>query len=461
MSFGLLSTSVTQPYESINSRRKIFWNFPQGAAQLTGILSLLPNSEETDKSLFGWWERRFPTQRTNTATSGLTNSDPFSNADNTVLTDSGAGVTLTANTLYRVTVVDTSQFKPSHVIGIRNVVKHDASLYPEITGVVTLINSATQLTFRPNDTWTTVANVTTSTNDGIVIYIKGTANQENARSGQGLFVVPINPLNRTQIFRSAFQISRTALKGGLLFDKSGPYSMMAKENGMRHMIEMEKAFLFGENHEVAVTDPYTGDITPETQTGGVIWFLQQWEMQYSIYRGGNGTSTGPAAVTSNTDDNKRIIDQGGSLTQASYETYLQRVFRVTQDKGYEKICLCGAQFLATINKLFDRQRIIKTEFIEDKTKAKFIVWSHETLFGTVHYKTHPLFTEDPQLTGNGLILDLGNLRNRPLTDSDTKFLKGRQENDRDGRKDEWVTETGLEFKFPESCMYLQNCNVAA
>src|ERR1700722_169313 len=102
MSFGLLSTEVTRPYESINSRRKIYWQFPQGAAQLMGLLSLLPNSEETDKSLFGWWERRFPTQRTTTVDSTLSNSTPFANADGSVLTDSGTGVTLTANTPYLV-----------------------------------------------------------------------------------------------------------------------------------------------------------------------------------------------------------------------------------------------------------------------------------------------------------------------------------------------------------------------
>lgn len=226
---------------------------------------------------------------------------------------------------------------------------------------------------------------------------------------------------------------------------------------MRHMIEMEKAFLWGQNHEVGVADPETGDITPETQTGGVMWFLEQWEAANSVYRGG----TGAAAITSNTDPDKRIVSAGGTLTKAFYNAFLTNLFRVTQDVGYSKICLCGGAFLSTINQLFEKDRVIQTSLEESKTKAKFTVYTHETIFGTVHYKTHPLFTEDPDLSDAGLFLDLGNLRFRPLTDSDTKFLKGRQETDRDGRKDEWITEAGLEMKFPESCGLLKDATAAA
>jgi hypothetical protein len=69
--------------------------------------------------------------------------------------------------------------------------------------------------------------------------------------------------------------------------------------------------------------------------------------------------------------------------------------------------------------------------------------------------------EDPGLQANALFLDLGNLRYRPLSDSDTVFLKGRQANDRDSRKDEWITEAGLELRFPESNMYIKNAAAAA
>jgi hypothetical protein len=448
MAFGLLSTETVSDYKSLNSRRKIFYQYPTGAFPIMGLLSMLP-SEETDKVEFGWWERRFPAQRTTTVASGTA---PFQNADNSAFTDTG---TMTANTEYRVKVADTSQFKPTHVIVIRSVV-YTAAATKDIKGTVTEINSATQLTFRPYETTAGVENGTTD-NNALTVAIIGTANAEGGRSGTGIIQFPVNPTNYTQIFRTAFNISRTALKGGLKFDDSGPYKMLAKENGLRHMIEMEKAIIFGQKHTVLVTDPDTGDQTPETKMGGIIYFLQQWEAADSIYRGGTGAS----AVTANSDDNKRIIALGGTLTKADYNTYISRAFRKTNDKAYEKLVVCGGTFLETVNSLFEKD-IVRTTLFQEKTRnSEFIVHSHTTLRGTVHYKVHPLFDEDPDLQAAALILDMGNLKYRPLSDSDTVFLKGRQETDRDGRKDEWITEAGLEFHFPESCMYITGASAPA
>lgn len=459
MSFGTVSSTITAGTQSNNKRRKIYWQFPQGAAQLTGLLSLLPNAEASDKAEFGWYERRFPTQRTTTGNSGSASSSPFLNGDATALTDGGTGVTLTAGTEYQVKVASTAQYKTTHVIEIREVTNQTVKV--NIKGVVTAVVSATVLKFRPNVTQLGVKNTHGGAeNEGLSVAVIGTANQEYSRSGNGIYVEPTQQTNFTQIFRTAFAIARTALKAGQNYDSSGPYNLLAKENGMRHMMEMEKAFLFGEKKETAVTDS-DGNITPEKQTGGVNWFLEQWEATDSIYRGG----VGAAAITANSDNDKRIINlatsDSSTLSKSAFDTYMARLFRVTQDVGYEKLCLCGAGFLTTINKLFDRNRVIQTVFTEPSTKARFVVYQVETIFGTVNFKTHPLFTEDAYLTNNGLFLDLGNLRHRPLNDSDTKFLKGRQETDRDGRKDEWITEAGLELKFPESCMYIRNAAVAA
>lgn len=447
MAFGLLSTESISGYESLNSRRRIFYNYPTGAAPLMGLLSMLP-AEPTDKPEFGWWERRFPSQRTATVASGTA---PFLNEDGSAFSDTG---TMTADTEYRVRVLSTSQFKATHVIEIRDVV-YTAGATKIITGVVTEVVSTTVLKFRPFETTAGVENGSTDNNSKTVAII-GTANQEGARSGTGIVAFPINPTNYTQIFRTAFNLTRTALKGGLEFDKSGPYKIMAKENGLRHMIELEKAFLFGEKHEVLVNDPETGDATPETKTGGIRWYLKQYEAANSIYRGGSGA----AAVTANSDSDKRIIDVGGTLSKADYNTYISRAFKMTNNTAYEKLVLCGGKFLETVNTLFERE-VARTVMLSNKEKNfEFIVHSHTTLRGTVYYKVHPLLDEDPDWEDGAFILDMGNLRYRHLTDSDTTFLKGRQETDRDGRKDEWITEAGLELRFPESCMIIQNAAAA-
>lgn len=452
MAFGLVSTDTIEDYKSLNARRKIFYQFPTGAAPLMGLLSMLPD-QGTDKDEFGWWERRFPVQRTETVASGTV---PFLNGDGTALTDGGAGVTLTADTEYRVKVLSTTQFKPTHVIDIREVTKSDGASNFSVIGTVTEIVSATVLKFRPYTTRTAVDNVATD-NNGKTVAIIGTANAQGARSGTGIIQFPIKPTNFTQIFRTAFSITRTALKGGLEFDKNGPYAMQAKENGLRHMIELEKAMLFGDKHEVLVTDSETGDQTPEKKTGGVRYFLEQWEAANSVYRGGSGA----AAITANSDPLKRIINANGTLSMADFRTYMSRLFRNTSNKAYEKLCLCGGVHLETINALYEG-KVTPTVAIASKDRNwEFMVHSVTTLRGTVHFKVHPLFDEDPDLESAGLYLDLGNLMYRPLNDSDTVFLKGRQERDRDARKDEWITEAGLECRFPESHMLITNAAAAA
>lgn len=450
MAFGMYSTDNTTGNRSLKSRRKIFWQYPSGAAPLMGLLSYLP-SEDTDKVEFGQFERRFPTQKTTTVASG---TKPFLNGDGSDFTDDA---TMTANVEYIVRVLTTAEFKPTHVIELREIAAAGVSATPtSIKGTVTAVNSsANQITFRPYSTITGVNNAATD-NNGKSAVIIGTANPEGGRSGSGITVAPINPTNYTQIFRAAFAISRTALKGGLDYDKSGPYKTLRFENGLRYMMEMEKAAIFGQKHTVNVTDPDTGESMPETKTGGVIYHLEQWEAANSIYRGG----TGAAPVTSNADNDKRIIDVGGSLTKSDLNTYLSRLFKKTNDKSYEKLCLCGGKFLETINTLYDRQ-VVKNVMLEEKsTNAKFIVHSLETLRGTVHFKTHPILDNDTDTDDWGLFMDLGNISWRPLTDSDTTFLKGRQETDRDGRKDEWIGEGGLQCLFPESHMLIQNASVA-
>jgi hypothetical protein len=41
MPFGVVSTDTESAYKSLNSRRKIFYQFPTGAMPIMGILSLL------------------------------------------------------------------------------------------------------------------------------------------------------------------------------------------------------------------------------------------------------------------------------------------------------------------------------------------------------------------------------------------------------------------------------------
>ena len=56
------------------------------------------------------------------------------------------------------------------------------------------------------------------------------------------------------------------------------------------------------------------------------------------------------------------------------------------------------------------------------------------------------------------ILEVRNLKYRYLTGRDTELLKERQPNNADYRQDEWLTECGIEIRFPESHMVLKGVN---
>jgi hypothetical protein len=55
-----------------------------------------------------------------------------------------------------------------------------------------------------------------------------------------------------------------------------------------------------------------------------------------------------------------------------------------------------------------------------------------------------------------LFLDVRNLKYVYVTGRDTELLTERQPNNADYRQDEWLSECGLEVRFPESHLYLQN-----
>ena len=79
-----------------------------------------------------------------------------------------------------------------------------------------------------------------------------------------------------------------------------------------------------------------------------------------------------------------------------------------------------------------------------------------TTHGDLYFKVHPLFTENPMTNYSAMILDMGSLRFHTAQDRDSQLLTNRQANDFDGRKDEILTECGIELNYPERFMYIDN-----
>lgn len=438
---GLYSTETFANERFKNYRRSVFYDYPNGAAPLTGLLSLMAEESTSDPE-FKWWEKRLQVQST-TALANIAGG-PFATVGNA---DQANPFNVAADDLIRIAVTDASIFRVGHELWMRsiNITGGTTDLY----GVVTQVFASTtpqRVEIRVLEAITGIAN--TSGNFKSILVV-GSAFREGIRDiSSSIYNKPVELANYCQIFRTPWTMTGTALKTGVKFDSTGAYKDLAKENALKHMIELERAFLFGKRS--SSVDSTTS--LPTRTTGGILWFLQQWEAANSVYRGG----TGAAAITADSDDKKRIINNtSGTMSEKSFDDYVERAFRRSNNKANEKMVFCGSGFLKVINGLYKSKSVLQSDIPMQDTYGMNVV-KHVSAFGTLFYKSHPLFTEDDSLRYSAMILDLPNLKYRYMDGRDTELLKNRQENDADYRKDEMLGEAGLELRFPESFMFIQN-----
>lgn len=471
---GLATTESDTNWRFKNIRRQVFYFYPNGAAPLTGLLSLI-NDEDTDDPEFQWWEKRLDGQLTVTVAAnalgpfiGVTN--PSSETDDTLVGDM-ATQAWTVGGLRRLKVGSVTSLRNGHMIMIRAAPVTGGGTF-NLTGVITSINTSTK-NINIRSTCAPTATVTnTATSNGLDVLVIGSGFTQGSAATTGgiapaagqylgnssVYNLPLNAQNFCQTFRTPFELTGTALKTGLKFDDTGPYRDQAKEASVYHMIEIEKAFLFGQPAKETVST----NSLPRFSTCGIIPAMEIWEAAtadaritagFPQYRGPIGTQT---AVTLDTDDNKRIIvNSGGVINEKLYNGYLERVFRITNNTANEKLVLCGSGALSVLNQMYKDKSTLTTDIPMTDSYGMNIT-KHVCPFGTLYYKSHPLFSQNAFLRNCLLILDVQNLKYRYVQGRDTQLLKNRQNNGDDFRRDEWLSECGLEFRFPESNMFLQN-----
>lgn len=453
---GLTTAESFQADRFKNIRRSVFYFYPNGAAPLTGLISLL-KEEVTYDPEYKWFEKRLVEQRTVTAAISSTivlyvTTVTVAGGVVTGGTAAAADTTLTADTQYAVKTAASPEntFRIGHIIRMQLVDENGAR--QEVLGRVNAVNSnaaspANVIGFIALRTTTAKIDYDASANVGAEVLAVGSAFAEGGLDiSTGIYNQPVNPYNLTQILRAPFSLTGTALKTSIKYDETGPYRDQSKDASVNFMIELEKNFLFGERNL------YNSGGQIVRTMGGLLWFLRLWE---------SGTFYGNSAATSDADDNKRIITNAlGLISEKTYNEYLERVFRVTNSKSNEKLALVGSGFLSVINQMYASKVCLTADLPFTDTYGMDVV-KHKTPFGTIYYKTHPLFSQNVLLRGNAMFCDVQNLVYRYLEGRDVQLLKNRQPNDADYRKDEWLGEVGLEVRFPESHLYLQNVQAYA
>lgn len=451
---GLISSETLDDYWVQNTRRRIFYAYPNGTAPLLGLLSMMQN-KDTPLPEFGWDEERWAAIKT-TLSDGPTSGVQFYLGGTT--TTAGSPATITAGQSLRIYVADASNFQIDGVVKIFNLAMTSGTV--DLIGRITAVNTAGNNYLEIS---VVTAPISTLINTGLTtnakyVYLIGTAYAEAARSRTGRQKFPSSASNYTQIFKTPFELSRTALKEPLKYDKTGTYKDTAKNNGIDHLAQLEFSAFFGERRKETEVDADTGATVRRGFTGGIRWFLDQWE--YGSIANGGAFDYGQAKVIDQSDwrtyTNKRVIKlAGANITQADFDELNTRVFTKTNSQDWSKLVLCGPGYLAKVAASF-RREIQWTSLRENGfTGFDFRFVRHMTNAGEVFYKTHPLFN-DPIMYNSAFYIDLGYMGYRPLTDSDTDIQTMIQLPDADKRKDQWITECGFEFPFIEAFMYVEN-----
>ncbi len=402
----------------VTNQRPEAWNprlllyYPNGAAQLTAIMSMIGKTKYTDPH-FHWFSKTLPDQR---------------GAVTGVYTDSGlssayASGGVAGDTLYvKMAEADADKFNAAHVIMLTDA--DDKSMRARArVSAVTKAGASSYLTVKLLEADDNGSTKDLSDTDTALII--GSAHPEGATSPDAIMYDVVEEDNYMQIFRTSIEHTGTALATEL---RTGDAKKEARrENLLIHGIEREKALLFG------VPSQTTGSNgKPLRTSGGLDYFIQTNRFNFLTDGGGTWLSKGEDWINAK----------------------VEQAFRYGSE---DKLMLCGSGLIAALNRL----ALANGHFaLAAETKSYGIkVMSWVTAHGEIPLKPHPLFTTNPLLRNSGFLVEPKELQRVSLKGRDTILRTNIQANDADSEKDEWLTEEGYEIHFELAHSVFHNVGV--
>lgn len=408
-------------------REAILRLYPNGKAPLTALMSKM-KTEVVNDPQFNWWTKAFSAQ---------------AGAVTGVYTDSALTVAYVSGgvagdyVFVKAAEATISEFRVGHQVILRD----SSDLTTDVVGKVTERVDAGASSYVKVKLLEADDNSTThDISDVDRILVSGNINPENGAMPDAISYDVSKWYNYTQIFRTPLEISGTMLETKLRTNP-GAYEELKREALEMHSVEMEKAFWTG------VPSEGTGaNGLPERTTLGIIPAIR------GGYTGHNGTAgTVSDYVTASAYAGQTWLAGGKTWL----ETNLEVMFRYGNT---QKLAFCGSGALMAINQLVENFG----DFSYGPTTNVYgiDIMSWKTPLGTIGLLTHPLFSLEPTTRYTMAIIEPENLIYRPLTNRDTKFISdgmGTQNSGytrRDGKKEEYLTEAGLEYHHPISWGYL-------
>ena len=390
----------------------ISYLYPNGMAPLTALLSKMQSERATDPEFY-WWTQVLASQRVAgsmvTAVNGSTGA---------------TGVGAASATVYfkPTTAAEITNFRVGHQVMIRTAGSgaFTANYATDCLGKVTAVGSTTISIFiYATDSCSNLALI-----DSCIVV--GNVNAEGAAMPGAISYDPAKFYNKTQIWRTPLNITRTARQTSVR--TKDKYARMKKEALEMHSIEMEKTFIYGVQNEITGSNGQ-----PERSTDGLLKMIKtQAPGNVDSYK------TTSAVSASTTWQN------GGEVW---IDTILELVFRYGDP---ERMGLCGNGVIMAINSLLKQKAQWKFEVTTGRYGMKALEW--ETPFGTIFLKSHPLLNMDPMERNTLIVIDPSDICYRFIQDTTFYGMNDKQTTSQgriDGTTEEYLTEAGLEVHFPQ------------
>lgn len=398
-------------------RAMILKLYPNGDMPLTGLTSLM-KKEAVDDPEYNWFTKTFPRQ--GGAVTGVYTDVMLSSA---YATGATAGTTL----YVKMAAATAGQIRVGHQVLLRDASNYTVDVNAKVTAVV-INGDSSYCAVRLLEADDNGSGNDLSDCDTILVI--GNLNAEGAPMPDAISQSPTKIYNYTQIFRTSLSITRTARKTKLRTGDA--YQEMKTEALEMHGVEMEKAFLWS-----IPTEGTGSNGQPERSTMGLIPFIKTYSSNVSAYN----LATSYAGKT---------WLQGGRAWLAEQ---LANTFKYGSG---QKLGFCGLNALLAINELAEDMGWMQLTPTQNKFGINIHTWVTPT--GELNLKLHPLFSYEATNLRTLVIFEPKNVRYRFIDDTDFYSDAKKQNTGKlryDSTDEEWLTECGLEFHYPEACAYLE------
>lgn len=386
-------------------RETILWLNPNGDAPLTALMSKMGAEGLSDPEFYWFEEEQVHTK--------LVTHGSIILAATGTLTVVAAGGAISTGAL-------------SVVPGDLFIVQNPTGLVggEEIVMVTTTPTTDTGVAVARGARGTVAADIPA---DSILVKI-GTAFGEGTLAAKAATTNPNKLENFAQIFKTSYELTNTDIA---TIKRTGNAENNDKKRKMfTHATSMEFAYLLGRKH--LDTDPENGK--PRRTTQGLARFITSNVTEFA------GTP-------------------GGGQFAWNEDVFIERLepcFNVKADgMGNERIVFCGNGALTEINKLVTatgKNTRIQYDGIASFYGMKLQRWIIPQ--GTIYLYSHPLLNTDPILRYAMYGINPAGLKDRALRK--TKFEDNIQVPGQDGKKGQWITESGLEVHHEKTHFAMYN-----